>query len=224
MSEHPHSTLDLFGLKLPLRATLAMALATVMLTADWYYNFAENFLPTPTYADKLRNAAYDHLVLYLVIPLLVVVLLFRQRPSDYGWRLGDWRIGLRLTAAAWLIAAPILYFAGRSPDVRAYYIAYFLNPFDVLFTAVVELIGWEFFFRGFLLWVLWDAVGPYAVVIQAVPFAMAHLSKPPLETISTIFGGIAFGWVAWRTRSFYYSFLIHLFISVFIVFVAVYAR
>ena len=224
MSKPPPSTFDLFGLKLPLRATLVMALVTIMLTADWYYNFAENFLPTPTYADKLRNAAYDHFVLYLVIPLLVVVFLFRQRPSEYGWRPGDWRMGLRLTAAAWLIAAPILYLAGRSPDVRAYYAAYYLNDFDVLFTAVVELVGWEFFFRGFLLWVLWDVAGPYAVVLQAVPFAMAHLSKPPLEAISTIFGGIAFGWVAWRTRSFYYSFLIHLFISVFIVFAAVYAR
>jgi Type II CAAX prenyl endopeptidase Rce1-like len=51
--------------------------------------------------------------------------------------------------------------------------------------------------------------------VHAVPFALAHLTKPPLETLSTIFGGMAFWWVAWRTRSFVYPFLIHLYIMLF---------
>jgi membrane protease YdiL (CAAX protease family) len=221
MSDTPLAEIDLFGLRLPFRATLAMVMATLFLIADFYFNFAENFLPTPTYADKLRNAAYDHLALYGLIPLAIIVLIFRQRPAEYGWRLGNWRMGLKLTLAAWVVAAPILIVAGRSPEVQAYYLRYYKNSFDVLFTATVELVGWEFFFRGFLLYVLWEVAGPYAVVLQAVPFAMAHITKPPAEALSTIFGGIAFGWVAWRTRSFYYPFLIHLFIATFIVFVAV---
>ncbi len=215
---------NLFGLRLPTRATLAMVYATVALIADFYYNFAENFLPTPTYADKLRNAAYDHFLLYGLIPLLIVLLVYRRPPAEFGLRLGDWRTGLKLTLLAWAIAAPILYIAGHAPDVKAYYVRYYLNAFDVMFTAVVELVGWEFFFRGFLLIALWEVAGPYAVVLQAVPFAMAHITKPPAEALSTIFGGIAFGWVAWKTKSFLYPFLIHLFIATFIVFVAVYSR
>ncbi len=57
-------------------------------------------------------------------------------------------------------------------------------------------------------------------MLQAVPFALAHLTKPPLETLSTIFGGIAFGWVAWRTRSFIYPFLIHWFVTTVVILVA----
>jgi len=49
---------------------------------------------------------------------------------------------------------------------------------------------------------------------------MAHIGKPEIETLSTIFGGFAFGWVAWRTRSFLYPFLIHWFISTFIILVS----
>jgi membrane protease YdiL (CAAX protease family) len=215
-------TFSLFGLRLPVRPTLAMVYATLALIADHYYNAAENFLPTPTYADRLRNAAYDHVVIYGLVPLLIVWLVFRQPLAGYNLRLGDWRMGLRLTLAAWIAAAPVLYFAGQAPDVRTFYDRYFLNSFDVMFTAVVELVGWEFFFRGFLLIVLWEVAGPYAVVLQAVPFAMAHVTKPPAEALSTIFGGVAFGWVAWRTKSFLYPFLIHLFIATFIVFVAVF--
>jgi membrane protease YdiL (CAAX protease family) len=222
MAQPDPPTFNLFGLRLPTRPTVVMVYATLALIADHYYNFFENFLPTPTYADKLRCAAYDHFVIYGLIPLAIVILLYRRPLAEFNVRLGDWRTGLRLTLLAWAIAAPILYVAGHAPEVQGYYVRYFLNPFDVMFTAVVELAGWEFFFRGFLLIALWEVAGPYAVVLQAVPFAMAHVTKPDVEALSTIFGGIAFGWVAWKTKSFLYPFLIHLFIATFIVFVAVY--
>ena len=51
-------------------------------------------------------------------------------------------------------------------------------------------------------------------------FAIAHLTKPEIETLSTIFGGFAFGWVAYRTKSFVWPFLIHWFIGTFIIIVA----
>ena len=38
---------------------------------------------------------------------------------------------------------------------------------------------------------------------------LAHLGKPAVETLTTVFGGYAFGWIAWRTRSFLYPVLIH---------------
>jgi len=38
--------------------------------------------------------------------------------------------------------------------------------------------------------------------------------------LSTIFGGFAFGWVAYRTKSFLYPFLIHWFIGTYIIIVA----
>jgi membrane protease YdiL (CAAX protease family) len=146
------------------------------------------------------------------------VLIFRQRPADFGFQWGDWRAGIKWTLISWSIAAPILYIAGNTPAMREYYGLYFSSPADILLTTALDLLPWEFFFRGFLLWSLWEVAGPAAVLLQAVPFAMAHITKPPLETISTIFGGTAFGWVAWRTRSFVYPFLIHLFVSTFVIF------
>ena len=66
------------------------------------------------------------------------------------------------------------------------------------------------------------ALGPGpAILLQAVPFAFMHLGKPEVETLSTIFGGAAFGLIAWRTRSFLYPWLIHWFIVTFTLLVAV---
>jgi uncharacterized protein len=47
-----------------------------------------------------------------------------------------------------------------------------------------------------------------------------HIGKPEIETLSTIFGGFAFGWIAYRTRSFLYPFLIHWYIFTLIVLVS----
>jgi membrane protease YdiL (CAAX protease family) len=76
-------------------------------------------------------------------------------------------------------------------------------------------------FRGWILFGYARRFGAEALWLQAVPFALAHIGKPPLETLSTIFGGFLFGWVAYRTRSFLYPFLIHMFVYSFTVLVAV---
>jgi membrane protease YdiL (CAAX protease family) len=49
---------------------------------------------------------------------------------------------------------------------------------------------------------------------------VAHFGKPELEALSCIFGGSAFGYVAWRTRSFLYPFLIHWFLATFTILMA----
>ncbi len=160
----------------------------------------------------------DRVLLYLVIPLLVVLLIFRESPASYGFGIGDWRAGLALTALGILIMAPVIWYLGTSdPGISDYYQS---QVKGLPWTTFLDLIGWEFFFRGWILFGYARKFGPEALWLQAVPFALAHIGKPEVETLSTIFGGFAFGWVAWRTRSFLYPFLIHWFIATFIILTA----
>jgi len=48
-----------------------------------------------------------------------------------------------------------------------------------------------------------------------------HLGKPELETMTTWLSGVGFGFVAWRTQSFLYAFLIHWFMLVMTILIAV---
>jgi uncharacterized protein len=207
--------INLGGLLLPWRPAVAVVLSTLLITVDFYYDLLGQLIHTTTTADAFHLRALDRLGLYLIVPLLVIVFVFREKPRDYGFTPGNWRVGLKLTAIACLLAAPILYWAAHTPGMAAYYSTYNQPPWDIILTAAVDLVGWEFIFRGFLLFALYRVAGPSAVLLQAVPFAIAHFTKPPLETLSTIFGGTLFGWVAWRTNSFLYAFLIHLFVLCF---------
>lgn len=205
---------NLFGLRLPCKATLAVIVTTLLLMVDTYYRLTGYFLPDQSYPDILRNKVIDRTLLYLIIPLLLIWLVFRESPRRYGFQIGDWRWGLGLTLAACLLAAPLIYFSARTPEMAAYYLPRYGGTTALEQAALIflDLFGWEFVFRGLLLFALYRVAGPLAVVLQAVPFALGHIGKPALESLSTIFGGIAFGWVAWRTRSFFYPFLIHFFV------------
>lgn len=84
----------------------------------------------------------------------------------------------------------------------------------MIFITAVDLFGWEFIWRGFMLFGLAKVLGPGpAIFLQAVPFAFMHLNKPELETLTTLFGGAGFAFIAWRTESFVYPFLIHWFMA-----------
>lgn len=167
-----------------------------------------------------ENFGYSfRVVLYLVVPLFVILVLFRENPKEYGFGLGDWKAGLVITIIGIIIMAPVIYFLGRDNAAMQKYYQPYVNGLP--WTTFLDLIGWEFIFRGWILFGYVRKFGPEALWIQAVPFALMHNGKPEVETLSTIFGGFAFGWVAWRTKSFLYPFLIHWFIATFIILVAV---
>ena len=181
------------------RAAVAVIATTLLLAVKRYYGLSY---------DRLLSGT----LLYLVVPLLIILILFRESPAKYGMQIGDWRAGLLLTGLGCAVMAVAVFFVARSPDFQGYY-RYATVSGRVPFWLAdgIDLFGWEFFFRGFLLFALYRTCGPIALVLQAVPFTMAHFGKPAFETFSCIFGGTVFGYIAWRTRSFLYPFLIHWF-------------
>lgn len=180
-------------------------LSTLLLMVDYYHKiFPQKYL--------------DRLLLYLVIPLLVILIIFRENPRNYGFSFGDWKLGITYTVLGILLMAPVIYYLGHGDaSMKKYYDRFLIG---LPWTTFFDLLGWEFLFRGWILFAYARKFGHEALWLQAVPFAIAHISKPEIETLSTIFGGFAFGWVAWRTKSFIYPLLIHWFIGTFIILVA----
>ncbi len=192
------------------RLTFLIIFATIVPMLD-YYDYS-----------LTGTKAYDRFVFYFVLPLVIILFLFRERPAAYGFRLGRWRTGLAWTLVGCAVMGLLLLYVAQTPAMQAFYEERAPDTlWRLFFLTGVDLIGWEFMWRGVLLFAFARAFGPGpAIFLQAVPFAFMHLGKPELEALSTIFGGAAFGWVAWRSRSFLYPFLIHWFIASFTMLVA----
>jgi membrane protease YdiL (CAAX protease family) len=197
-----------FNIKLNINREIAIItiISTLLIIIDQYHNFT-------------GTKAFDRFFIFLLIPILVILISGKKPLKDYGFQLGDWKAGLAITAVSILIMAPILWFITKSdPEMIDYYSSRYSS--SMIGLVFLDLIGWEFLFRGWILFGYAEEFGDNALWIQAVPFAIAHIGKPEIETLSTIFGGFLFGLIAWKTKSFLYPFLIHLFINVFTILIA----
>ena len=194
---------------------------------DWKITFLiilTTVVPMLDYYDhKLtRLKAYDRVIWYFVIPALVITLLFREPLTDYGFKMGNWRVGLAWTLGVCAVMAVILLVVARTDGMQQYYnVRAPQSVWRIIYVNGVDLFGWEFVWRGVLLFAFARAFGPGpAIFLQAVPFAFMHLGKPEIETLSTIFGGAGFGFIAWQSDSFVYPWLIHWFIAAFTMMIA----
>lgn len=198
------------GVEFDLKLSFLIIYSTVVPMLDYY-----NHSITGT-------KAYDRLLLYFVIPMLIIIFVLRMSPRDFGFQLGNWRVGLLWTVVGCAGMALVLWYVARTPGMQQYYSERApQNAGRLIFLNGVDLFGWEFIWRGLMLFTFARYFGPGpAILLQAVPFAFMHLGKPELETLSTIFGGAAFGLIAWQSQSFLYPWLIHWFIASFTMLIA----
>jgi membrane protease YdiL (CAAX protease family) len=197
-----------WGVDFDARLVQIVSIATVILIIAFNNRFVE--------------AEYDRFVLEFIIPIAIIVLVWREDPRQYGLRLGDWRLGLGVVVAGVAVMAVVIWFLGRQPDFRSYY----TDTIDgrpmwrLILDTGVDLVAWEFFFRGWLLWALGRKYGTDAIWLQVIPFALMHVWKPEIEQLSTLVGGAIFGLLAWRTKSFLWGWLLHWFMMAWVLVVA----
>ncbi|HXG25880.1 MAG TPA: CPBP family intramembrane glutamic endopeptidase [Candidatus Binatia bacterium] len=203
----------LFGLAFPGRASAAILAVTALMLVDQLRWLAP--LGSPLSAFVARPVQLERALLFLVVPLAIVAAGFRDDPRRYGLRIGDWRAGVPLLVAGLAVMTPIILGLAALPQFRDFY-----GPGDgdpepllpLLAGNVAELFPAEFLLRGFLMFALWRRIGPLALVVQLIPFALTHLGKPDIELWSTFVGGSIFAWLDWRTGSILWSALGHVYV------------
>ncbi len=207
------------------QATLILLASALLLTLHRYYSrrrffqlhFAEYFGNAPL----AESYSYYYWFLttaltLLLVPALVAKFGTRQRLSDYGIRLGNQKLGWSVTLAAWILMIPVVIlavivyrpFLAKYPLCKV--VANSWQTFLLYQLAYgVYMFSWEFFFRGFMLFGLEKRFGNYSILIQTIPFAVMHYSKPLPEALGSIVAGVLLGILALETRSFIYGAAIH---------------
>ncbi|MCU0646152.1 MAG: CPBP family intramembrane metalloprotease [bacterium] len=207
------------------KPTIILLLAAILPTIHLYFGsiaFANKTFP---FLSSFGASIYMFLSFFLlmgIIPLFIILFVFKEPLQDYGITPGDWRKGLPLAIfLTILIAVLLLLPSSQTPDFRATY------PFDKtagdstlsfirfeLLRGMIFYTAWEFFFRGFMLFGLRKYVGDWlAICIQTIPSCLWHIGLPIGEILSSILAGILFGIIAIRTKSIFWVFVLHYFIG-----------
>lgn len=150
-----------------------------------------------------------------LIPVLVLVVGFRKKPTEIGLGLGDWKLALILFAAyvpivligTWILSDGTA-FQVEYPHYRGAVDSWSIFAiYHSLF--LLYWIGWEYLWRGVMLFGTAHTFGVHAIFVQALPFALLHVHKPTSELVLSLLGGIVLGALVWRCRSFWIAVPIH---------------
>ena len=207
------------------QATVILLASALLLTLHRYYSrrsffkrhFVEHFsnFPLPESHPYYYWFLITAFTLFLV-PALVAKFGTKEKLSDYGIQLGNQKLGWRVTGIAWILMIPVVILAviAYPPFVAKYplckVVASSWQTFLLYQLAYgVYMFSWEFFFRGFMLFGLERKFGNYSILIQTIPFAVMHYSKPLPEALGSIIAGVLLGVLALETRSFIYGAAIH---------------
>lgn len=120
-----------------------------------------------------------------------------------------------------LMMVPLLYWAAYQPDFQETYprarTLYLDNtPYKILGTTLYEIaysldfVVTEYFFRGFLILALARFAGPKVILPMCAFYLSIHFDKPMGEAISSFFGGLILGILAYRSGSIYGGIIVHL--------------
>src|SRR6516162_6393206 len=177
-------------------------------TGTWWGNWLERYVEgfgNPFDRPQrrlpfLRHWAIGCVVFYFVLPALVVWFVFRQRLSDYGWKLRGAFADYWVYLVMFAIVGPLVLLVSLDGHFQYTYPFLLLGRGQPLWPSfwiweglyAAQFLALEFFFRGFVLHGLRPRFGAYAIPVMTVPYCMIHLLAKPLpESLASIIAGLA---------------------------------
>lgn len=192
-----------------------------LLSADtaWHLYLLFRDLPTPLYYYVPRIVSNLATIFTYVLPLWIFTFITRQS-GFYG--ISRQGFNPRPYYALFIIVVPLVTFASFLPSFHNYYPLYqyprastYLGIPEIVGAGIYELAyGWgfvavELLFRGFFVIGMIKVLGRNAVLPAAITYAFIHFGKPPVETVSAVFGGYILGAIAYKTNNIWGGIIIH---------------
>ncbi|MBL8498250.1 CPBP family intramembrane metalloprotease [Nitrosomonas sp. JL21] len=150
----------------------------------------------------------------LLIVMIPLMILYAVIPQSSFWGMTVNNVHWQPYSLMLLLMLPLILFASTQPDFLETYPRVrqidFIAPYtDCLlchrllyeFSYGIDFITIELFFRGFLIFGFIRYAGAAVIVPMATFYCSIHFGKPLFECISSFFGGLILGVIAYRTRS-----------------------
>ena len=155
-------------------------------------------------------------VVYGLIPFLIILFVFRRPLVQYGFS-GEYMLKSFLW---WIpIAALVVlitFFSARSEKNLKVYPQIRVSEWDTgLLTIsaiswIAYLVGYEFMFRGYLLFSCLESFGYWpAIIINICLYSLFHIHKGSREAVGSLFFGFLLCYLTLHLGSFWFAIFIH---------------
>ncbi len=198
-------------------AVVALVYCAVMLTAMEYFFIPprlESILSGPGvggwYEPSLMAGlgwSLSCLIGFALIPMLLLKF-SGQSVASHGFAAKGFFSHLWVYLLLYVLMVPLIYLASLQPDFKNLYpfIPEAKKSLPVYFSwelaYVLQFFCLEFFFRGYLLYMLERHMQKWvAIAVMVVPYTMIHFHKPFPETYGAVIAGMALGYLSLKYRS-----------------------
>jgi hypothetical protein len=200
------------------------ALAVYCLRSSWfgYREWVRVFSTEENYYYNMRT--FNQIAQAMMVFLPVVVYWFfvhRKQQNLYGFKVKG--VDFKPYFGMLIFMIPLITWASFQTDFLSMYPVYqriipegFSSTLGILKVVFFELcygvdfVMTEFFFRGFLILAFAPIVGRACILPMVAFYVFIHFGKPLGETISSFFGGLLLGVIAYETRSIIGGIIVHL--------------
>ncbi len=219
MPEFLGTNLKLFDGTLAIGVTIFAFLIyySITLSNHIIYRLEQKFSQENVSIRKILLHRLSGTVLFGLIPVLVILFVFRLPVSNFGTSTEH-----LVKSIIWWIPAAILvvvinYYTARNKNHLAQYPQIRAKQWNsglIVLSALswsTYLAGYEFMFRGFLLFSCLESFGYWpAIIINISLYSLVHLPKGPTETIASIFFGFILCFLTIELGSFWFALFVHI--------------
>lgn len=208
-----------FSNKSELQIASVIAFTCMMLTCREYWGSGEqlsNFVfelfakdEHPEHYHRIISWAAGCLVFYFILPVVFSSLILKKSPIQTGLSTKIPSQHFKIYGQMLMVVLPLVVIASFNTHFQATYPFYYFPkdnfPVQRFITwelfYLLQFVGIEYFFRGFILFNCKPIFHENAVYISVIPYCMIHFGKPMPETIGAIVAGIFLGKMALRSGS-----------------------
>ncbi len=195
-------------------------LLALLLSVFYYYHGQmktyDRFFSDNTMGAPLMSVYYQWMsaiLLFFIIPVLTWTGIMGYRLKEMGFAFGDWKKGLIALGIGIPVMLGYAWGASRMYEFQDIYPLYkyiaMENTWLIIryyFTALLFCFSYEAFIRGFVFNAMKDDVGVLgAVLIASLAGAPVYISASEMQGVLSIILHLSFGFIAWKSRSFFYT-------------------
>lgn len=169
--------------------------------------------------SAIRHVLYKRwlgALVYGLAPFLIILLVFRRPLTHYGFAGGNLLRSILWWFPVAVVVVFLSYISARSEKNLALYPQIRVNEWNrglLVISAlswIVYLAGYEFLFRGYLLFSCLESFGFWpAIVINLCLYSLFHIHKGPREAVGSIFFGFLLCYLTLHLGSFWFAIFIH---------------
>lgn len=208
-----------------LESILAMALVTAGFSVYHFVSISDKTKDRffSKYGEEKGNTKMIHFTRYLgamtigIIPAIVMVLVMGKSFGDYGLKFQNGLTSLYWILGIACIVVPMNFFNSKKEKNLAFYPNVREKVWSKKLVAInafswcAYLFGYEFMFRGLLLFSTAALIGDWpAIVLNAAFYALVHVPKNLAETVGAVPLGILLCLITLTTGTIWVAFFVHI--------------